>query len=204
MTRLKLLISIILAFAAIPASAALSAEQILDKTAKTLTASPSATVKFSLSSSNGNTSGAITMSGNKFTFNAGDINVWYDGHSQWALQRSAEEVSLTQPTAAELIESNPLTIISNHKKLYNAKLLASSGNAYKIQLTPRGRHSQVRSAIITINKTTFAPKTLQIVLSNKSSINVTINSISKGAALPASYFKFDAKSHPGVELIDLR
>ncbi len=185
-------------------SSALSAEQILDNTSKLLRTSPSLTIKFSVKGNNSSGNGTITMSGNMFIFDSDDICVWYNGTNQWTLQRSVDEVSLTSPTTSELIESNPFAIISKHKQLYTSKVISSSPTTYKIQLTPRNRHSQISSAIITINALTFMPSALSCTLSDKSVMNVTINSTSKGKALAKSHFTFNTKAYPNTELIDLR
>ena len=206
MNRLNIKIfTILLSIFALPLSAsAITAEQILDKAAASLTSAPSVSIKFTTSGSMGNSTGSITMSGNKFTFTSGELSVWYNGSLQWALMRSAEEVSLTKPTASELIESNPFAIITNHKKLYTAKLLDSANGNYRIRLTPKGRHGHLRTATITIGSSNYAVKALSATLNDNSSFNVKVTSTTKGKALPVSYFTFDAKAHPSIELIDLR
>lgn len=206
MKRISLyIICVLLAvFAATPSASALTPQQILDKAAKEMTVAPSLSVKFTTSGAYGNNNGSLTISGNKFQFAAGDISVWYNGKTQWALSRSAEEVSITEPTASELVESNPFTLISKHKQLFNAKLTSSTKNVYVVNLTPKNRHSQIRTATISIDARTFMPKSLDCTLSDNSKISVKVSSVSKGKALPASYFIFNPKAHPDLEVIDLR
>ncbi|MBO5053384.1 MAG: outer-membrane lipoprotein carrier protein LolA [Muribaculaceae bacterium] len=201
---LNILITLILVLGnGIYSHAAKSATSILDNTAKTFTSPASVTVKFSLS---GATSGMgqMTMSKQKFTFSAGDMSVWYDGKSQWALQRSAGEVNLTNPTADELAESNPFAILSAYRSLYNAKLISSTKTAYTIELTAKHRHSQIKKAILTISPNKYQLMSIKATLSDNSTLSVKVTSFSPGKALPASYFQYNAHSNPSVKIIDLR
>lgn len=181
-----------------------SATQILDKAAKTLTSAKSVTVKFNYTAGSTRANGSMTLSGKKFTFNLGNLAVWYNGKLQWALNRSENEVSLTQPTAAEVVESNPFAILTSYKQHYTPSLTKKSGNEYTISLKPKSRSNQIAAATIKINATNYQPKALTLRLSDGSIINVTVTSISRGDALPASYFQFDTRSNPKIEVIDLR
>ncbi len=185
-------------------SAAPTGDQILQKTAKLLTSSKSISVKFNLTGNNTTGHGSITMSGKKFTFSAGGISVWYDGHNQWALQQSAGEVNLTIPSQSELLESNPFLIISNYKTSYNVKLLSSDAKFYKVRLTPQAKNNQVKSATITINSKNYQPSSLQLTFADNTKMNVSITSFTTGKTLPVSYFTYNPKAHPDIELIDLR
>lgn len=117
---LVFLLALTTAFGVIAASP--SAEQILDKTAKAMTSAKSVTVKFGYTAGGNHSNGSMTMSGKKFTFNLGNIAVWYNGTLQWALNRSDNEVTLTKPTAAEVVESNPFAILTSYKQRYTPSL----------------------------------------------------------------------------------
>lgn len=185
-------------------AASLSAEQILDKTAKTLTSAKSTTVKFGYTAGGKHANGAMTMSGKKFTFNLGNIAVWYNGTLQWALNRSDSEVTLTKPTAAEVIESNPFAILTSYKQHYTPTLTKKTKSEYTVILKSKRRGSQITTATIRINASNYNPVALTLQLTDGSTVSVSVNSVSHGATLPASYFQYDTRSNPKVELIDLR
>jgi outer membrane lipoprotein-sorting protein len=186
------------------ANAAMTAEQVLDKVAASLTKAASATVTFSFSSGGHSSSGTVTVCKSKFTYNAGDLAVWYTGKTQWVLQRSANEVTITTPTAEELIESNPFKLISSYKKLYNCSMVSSSKSQYKIKLTAKSKGATVKSATITINASTYNPTAITATMSGNVTTSITVNSLTKGKALPASYFEYNTKMNSKVEVVDLR
>lgn len=181
-----------------------SAGQIIDKTAKALTATKSVTVKFGYTAGGKHATGSMTMSGKKFTFNLGNIAVWYNGTHQWALNRSDSEVTLTKPTAAEVVESNPFAILTTYKQHYTPSLTKSTKNEYTVTLKPKKRGGQITTATIRINAANYNPVALTLRLTDGSVVTVSVTSVSRGASLPASYFQFDTRSNPKVELIDLR
>ncbi len=202
----KISIITFLLFSVFPfvAQAQMTGDKVLDKSAKVITSAPSMTVNFTVGTSRGNSSGWITMSGKKFIFSSGDLKVWYDGTSQWALQRSVSEVSLTTPTASELVDSNPFELISRHKQLFTAKLLSTSKEGYRVQLTPKSKGSQIKAATVTINSSSFMPKSLDVTMHDGQKMKINVTSTSQGKTLSAAYFKYNPKANPGVELIDLR
>lgn len=202
----KISIITFLLFSVFPfvAKAQMTGDKVLDKSAKVITSAPSMTVNFTVGTSRGNSSGWITMSGKKFIFSSGDLKVWYDGTSQWALQRSVSEVSLTTPTASELVDSNPFELISRHKQLFTAKLLSTSKDGYRVQLTPKSKGSQIKAATVTINSSSFMPKSLDVTMHDGQKMKIDVTSTSQGKNLSAAYFKYNPKANPGVELIDLR
>lgn len=185
------------------ARSAMSADQIMDRVAAALTKPQSVSVTFSFSGNGGTGNGTMTVCHNKFTYNSGDLAVWYNGRSQWTLQRSAKEVSLTEPTEAELLESNPFRVISGYKAHYTAKLLTAPAGFYKIQLTARSKAQAVRSATVTVNAKTFIPTRISANMGSGST-TIVIKSFTKGKVLPKSYFEFDARMNKDIELIDLR
>lgn len=202
----KISIITFLLFSVFPfvAKAQMTGDKVLDKSAKVITSAPSMTVNFTVGTSRGNSSGWITMSGKKFIFSSGDLKVWYDGTSQWALQRSVSEISLTTPTASELVDSNPFELISRHKQLFTAKLLSTSKEGYRVQLTPKSKGSQIKAATVTINSSSFMPKSLDVTMHDGQKMKINVTSTSQGKTLSAAYFKYNPKANPGVELIDLR
>lgn len=185
------------------AKAAMTADQVMSRVSATMTTPQSISVTFSYSGAAGNGNGAMTICRNKFTYNSGDLAIWYNGRSQWVLQRSAKEVSLSEPTKAELAESNPFYLISNYRSLYTAKLITAPKGYYKIQLTARNKAQAVRTATITVNASTFQPTQISATMGSGST-TIAIKSFTKGSALPQSYFEFNARMNKGIELIDLR
>lgn len=204
--KLTRLITFLLVIAtAVCARGALTAGQIMDKAAKKLTGPASVTVTFTIASDRtGTTTGSLTMGARKFTFTVAGLSVWYDGKTQWTLNRQTKEVSITTPTAAELTESNPFYILSDYRSKYHCKALKGTAGQYKIQLTPKAKGASVRSVTVTVRQKDFQPLELVITPQSGAAVTVKVKSIAAGKALPASYFRFDPARHKDYEVIDLR
>ena len=187
----------------VKAFGAMTADQVMAKVSAALTQPKSVSVTFSFSGAGGSGNGAMTVCKQMFTYVAGDIAVWYDGKTQWVRQNSAKEISITEPTAAELVESNPFRVITGYKNLYTCKLLPAPAGTYMVQLTARSKANAVRSAVVTVNAKTFIPNSITATMDGGLS-TITISSFKPGAALSAASFRITKAHTNGYELNDLR
>ena len=77
------------------------------------------------------------MSGNKFTIKSPEMEIWFDGKNQWAYSPNTDEVNLTEPTAEELSQINPLSVINRFANNFNASLLPSAKGVKNIRLSAK-------------------------------------------------------------------
>lgn len=194
--RLTLLLAAIIAPLLLMAA---DANSVLAQTAAKLTSAKSVTAKFT-----GSASGSIVVSGNKFTMMAGGNGVWYDGTNMWTYSKKASETSLTNPTQAELMESNPMEVIKAYKTSFNARKVSEKGDRCTIKLTPRKKGSSVKEATLTVNTSTWMPVSIDVIFSNSQRMTFNITSISEGGSLSPSTFVYPASNYKGVEVVDLR
>lgn len=196
---------IILLSSAMNAFASESATQLLDRAAKTISTSPSISAKYSLTTTDGTKSaGAITLSGNRFLMDAGQMKVWYDGKTQWSYNTAAAEVNITEPTAAELHQINPLLIIQSFKTNYTVQPVKATSKETTITLKAKNNNADISTVTLTLNNTTSLPSEISIKMASGQSATIRINSISIGKKLSDPSFRFQPSNYPGVELIDLR
>lgn len=182
-----------------------NAEQILDNAAKKISAAKSITAKYSLVTSDGSSSGgSIVMSGEKFVMTSADMTVWFDGKTQWSLIPSNSEVNVSEPTAEELQQINPIFIINAFRKAYTASLVKKDASQTLITLKAKDTKADISMATVTLNSSTLMPVTISIKMASGQRATIRISSLKTGAKLPDSTFRFDAKTHKGIEIIDLR
>ena len=113
-------------------------------------------------------------------------------------------MSITEPTAEELAETNPLAFVRAYKTGYTVSTLAAPAGSYKVKMVARQKSSYVRSAEVTIDAKTWMPTMVTALLATGQTMTIRIASATKGASLPASTFRYDTRKHPGFEIIDLR
>ncbi len=177
-----------------------NAKQVLDKTASVVSNKGGVEASFTISSKQyGNTNGTIAIKGRKFHANTNEATVWFDGKTQWTYVKQNDEVNVNNPTAADLQAINPYNFIYMYKQGY-AFSMSTSGNSYVVTL--KGKDKGVKEMVITIHKQTYVPTQIRM-LQNKQWTTIKVSNF-RTAKLSDSIFRFNPKSYPNAEVIDLR
>ncbi len=196
-------ISALLCF--IPVKAADSAEKMIETVAKKLNSAQSLQIHFTLITNGQNVKGEMLVAGNKFYIETPQIAAWHNGQLQWILNKRENEVNLAEPDPAELHQINPLYVISDFKKNYKATFAKTNQNGKaQINVTPKSNYGDIRSASVTINKTSYLPESVSLLLNNGQSVNIAISSLKTGNKVNPVVFSFSKKKYPDAQIIDLR
>ena len=196
-----LVVAVCLAFAA---DAAEPAKTTVTTCSAALKAAPSLTATFLLDSDNGQIPGSLTMSGRCFKLITDRLSIWYDGKTQWTYVPENEEVNITEPTADELLETNPVEIINASMSKYSARVVRTEGSVRTIELKPLKPGSSIVSAELSIDTARNLPTRVVAVFTNGSRLIANIANVKIGKAIPRSAFVYDTKLHPSAETVDLR
>ena len=86
-----------------------------------------------------------------------------------------------------------------YKQGYTATM-TTSGNSYIVTL--KGKGKSISEMMITINKQSYVPSQIRM-LQNKQWTTITVSNFKK-ATLSDGLFRFNPKSYPNAEIIDLR
>lgn len=195
---------LLLAGAAV-AEAAPNAAQILQKSANALLKSKGVTASYTYKSGSYTEKGKLSAKGKKFTLSSPQRSFWYNGKSLWTLDPSEKEVTLSAPTASEVASMNPYLLVSSYKADFTAKLVKSTiKGTYSIQLTPKNSRYYIKNATLCIRASNYMPVRLDITDRNGAKSSITVTGVQTGVTLSDAIFTYNAKSHPGVQLIDLR
>ena len=184
------------------AQTANEAKKVLDKTASVVRRKGGASASFKVSSTKyGNTSGTISIKGNKFHAKTPQAIVWFDGKTQWTYMNSTEEVNIISPNEAQQAAMNPYQFINLYKSGFDMSMKTVSGY-YQVHLTAQNKKRSVQEMYININKKTYIPS--QVKMRQGSSWTTIDISNFKASNQPNSLFTFNAKDFPKAEVIDLR
>ncbi len=148
--------------------------------------------------------GDFTMKGRKFIFNTADMNVFFDGKTQWAYREDLNEVTITNPTEKELTETNPMAILSAYKAKSTIKMVKSAGSMYVIQLTPKDAKSDVKKIIVNVNKSNNYPLSLQLTDKKGTISTLTLTQFKANQKVADSEFSFNKNKYKDVDVNDLR
>ncbi len=190
------------------ANAAVSANKAVEKIANYITGTRSATIRY-VAEAEGTEQPEqiICIMGDRFKINSRELAVWYDGKTQWTYVAANKEVNITEPQPEELAEINPLLILGTLLSHYSARYLNNSEEAPEIELTPKPGADGVlpiSKLVIRYNPKDYAPTWLSVEFEAGNTLNVKINSISRGINYPHSTFVFNKQMLPNAQIIDLR
>ena len=189
-----------------------AARKVLDATAAHLSKAGGMSIKFTATTligkqSQGSTSGTMNIQGQKFHLNSPDMLTWFNGKSQWSMIPGDDEVSLSEPTAAELQAMNPYAFLSLYKKGFNYKMkrgtLTNGKNGYKIFLTADNKKQDIREMYLEVDNA-YNPVRVSIRQGKNNWTRIVINSFQQGKTFKDSEFEFPEKDNSLIEIIDLR
>jgi outer membrane lipoprotein-sorting protein len=153
--------------------------------------------------------GMIDLKGAKFHLDIPEMETWFDGKTQWVLQKGWDEVSITEPNAQEAQTLNPAVIFDMYKKGCNYKYRGEKTNlkgkkVQEVELIPKVKNSDITKIVMQISSGDSMPAMIHIFYKNKIENSIHINKYQKNLNLADSVFVFDKKNHPKAEIIDLR
>ncbi len=107
--------------------------------------------------------GSLTMQGSKFTLSISGINAAYDGKTMYMYSDDTEELTLTNPSAQELIESNPLLFAKAIADQCTASEKTSAdGKQTIITLVPNDPSMGVNRFVVKVRNEDLMPLQLEI------------------------------------------
>lgn len=199
------ILAIIIASLSLSSASAQTADSVMKKTAEKINVSSGLSASFSLVSGNNKVSGTLKSSGRKFAIRTSSASTWYDGKSMWTYNANSGETILTTPTAQEVAEANPLSLVNSYAASFTAAFSKTAKKGSKtIVLTPKSKKLGYKSVHVTISDATSLPVSIVVVPSSGQRMTLSISNVKLNAAIPASTFVYPKKDYPKAEIVDLR
>lgn len=207
MTRYRILFIIALAALAMATchAAPPSAAAIMAKMSRSVLSSPATEAKFTINGGSGPVQGSAIMHGAAFTFATPQLNLWYDGRTQWAYLRANNEVTVTEPDTDELAMVNPFAILRNYDSYYALRRLPDNNGRHCVQLTPKSKNTGIKNINVIADSTGKWPQAITVSFDDNRAVELFIDHIAPlNEAQPATTFRYDAGKFPAAEIVDLR
>jgi outer membrane lipoprotein carrier protein len=187
--------------------------EILDAMAKKYKAIPSfeANISYTLSNEvekiNEEFKGKITVKGDKYRLALPEQEVINDGVTVWTYLPDAKEVNIDNfDTGSDDI--NPSKIYEIYKKGYKYLYLQDKTEAgvvlEEIDLVPEKKDAQFFKIKMLINKKDKSINSWTMFDKSGNRYKYSIAKFNPAVKVDDSFFTFDAKKYPGVEIVDLR
>lgn len=130
-----------------------------------------------------------------------------DGKNQWTYLKDEKEVQVNEvDNASNAI--NPARIFTIYQKgykyIYTGNIKQNTRVYQVIDLSPVDSKQSFFKVRLTIDKVKKQITKAVIFDKNGSHYTYTVNALVPNVKLADSFFTFDAKKHPGVEVVDLR
>lgn len=198
---MKKLLTLLFTLCAMTLSAQ-TAKSVLDKTAALCTKG-AVQAAFTAKAPQGSSTGTIVTQGSKFTLTSNQATIWFDGKTEWSLVGGSNEVNVTEPTAKEIASMNPMNFVNMYKSGYKSTLKTQS-NGYEVHLVATSKSKAIKEMYVVVDKASYKPKTIRLRTNAKDWTTITVKSFATMAKKADTYFRFNKKDNPKVQVIDLR
>lgn len=185
--------------------AAETADAVLKKATSRISAGGGISASFTLNSDGQKVSGTLKAEGKKFAVETGSSSTWFDGKTMWTYNPRTSETTVMLPTAQEVAEANPLSIINNYSGTFTAAFAKTQTKGSKtIVLSPKSRKSGYKSVYVTIPDNSGLPSMIVVNPQSGRKITVSITKTALHQKFAASTFTYPRAKYPKAEIIDLR
>ena len=184
------------------------AKAVLDRVTNKLKGNKGISANFVLTTkdkknvSRGSKSGQILVKGQKYYLKQGNVEIFSDGSKNWNYNTADKEVTVTD---ADDNNSGftPAKFLGNfYDKDFTYSLVSSAGSSYQISLIPTDKRKNYKQVTVFVDKAKDVVTKAQVLDKGDNTIDFTLSNVNLSAAIPDTKFMFDAKAHPGVEVIE--
>ena len=147
----------------------------------------------------------VRIASNKLYLADNDMQLYFDGKTQWLYDVELEEVTVTEPTKEELLQISPMAIIGSYKQNYRVVFESSLSNASTevVTLLPNNKRDEVFRIRFYLSK---SDSEISRIETSSRSGQIMCFDISNYKKIPASsdMFRFNISKHPNVSVNDMR
>ncbi|WP_109698767.1 LolA family protein [Chitinophaga deserti] len=190
------------------------AKVVLDNVSKKFKSLKSVIANFVLKVEGANNSvtdskkGAVYLKGAKYKVVMGDQEIISDNKTSWTYAKDVNEVTINNVDQSSQ-GMTPAKIFTNfYDKDFLYKLNGETSEKGKvlqnIELTPTDKSKTFFKVLLDVDKKTQTLARMKVFEKNGNRYTYEISSFQPNGTVTDDMFTFDAKKHPGVEVVDLR
>ena len=208
MRHIALVLSLLLGFLSSSAQTKGNIPQLLERAEGALYQSGATVVDFSTTMRDkagrdlGASAGKMYLQGEAFRLEYGTVTAVYSQGILTYYDRAEHTLTISRPTADEILQINPLHFLRSRARGFSTLLLSSTTTQQRIRFVPQQKSNIMMEA--TFNLKSSLPSQLTFLARDGSVLTALVPEIKSREALPKSFFVLSAKSYPGCEVVDLR
>lgn len=217
MIRNFLLLIFLFAGSSIFAQQDQKAKEILDKVTQTTQSYKSIEANFSFEMENKEQNinekhtGNVVLKGNKYKVHLTEmgLEVYSDGKDVWTYMSEANEVNISAINGQQ--EDNmmdPSKVFTIYQNGFNYKYIGEENQngriIYAIDLIPQSSNNNYSLIRVNIDKAKMSIYSARMQGKDGNTYTVKIDQFKTDKAFDDSFFVFDPKKHPNIEIVDMR
>lgn len=188
-------------------------KQLLDKTYELYQNSKGTQITFSfIIEENGKVQqqqeGIAKFRGNMFNINLPEIEIWFDGTTQWLLMKAYDEVNISEPTLQETASISPMALLNIYKtgyKLDAPQTLTIAGQQHSsILMHPTSDNNEYKNIKVVVNNSASTIAQVEITFKNGVKNKINITQYNPNFNFSNTEFVFQRNQYKNIEIIDLR
>jgi outer membrane lipoprotein carrier protein len=149
--------------------------------------------------------GSLQLKGDKYKLDIKGQEIISDGKNTWTYLKDANEVQINKVDASNTEGVSPTTIFTIYEKGFKYKFESEKNGIQTISLFPNNPDKKKFHTIkLMVNKAKKEITAFTVLMKDGTTFNYTIKKFTPNTAITDAAFVFDAKTHPGVEVVDLR
>ncbi len=149
--------------------------------------------------------GSLQLKGEKYKLEIKGQDIFCDGKTTWTYLKDNNEVQINEVDPKGNEGVTPTNIFTIYEKGYKFAFVGESGNTQVINLFPANPDKKKFHTIkIEIDKVKKQITSFTVFMKDGSTMEYVLSSFITNTDMPDAKFTFDAKAHPGVEVVDLR
>ena len=153
--------------------------------------------------------GSVALKGQKYYVSIGGQEIMCDNATVWTYNKEAKEVQVSKYNPAEQSLSpaklfTPSYFDKEYTYSYKGARTVAGKSCDVIELTPKDKSKQIAKIELLVDKANTLIAGGTYWEKNGNQYAISVSDIKQNADLPDTYFAWNAKAHPGVEVVDLR
>lgn len=190
------------------------AKAVLDNVSKKFKSLKSVIANFILKIEGANNSvtdskkGSVYLKGPKYKVIMGDQEIISDNKTSWTYAKDVNEVTINNvdQSGASMTPAKIFTNFYDKDFLYrlNGETTEKGKVLQNIELTPTDKSKTFFKVLVDVDKKNQTLARMKVFEKNGNRYTYEISSFQPNGPVTEDMFTFDAKKHPGVEVVDLR
>lgn len=151
---------------------------------------------------NNNSTGRISIKGNKYYIKQGSTEIISDGNKTWNYNGNNEVTVTDADEDGQAI--TPQKLLTNfYDKDFSYKLVSSAGNFYEIQLIPNDKRKNFQRINVFVDKSKMMITKARVLDKSNNTIQFNMSNINTAANIPDNTFVFDKNKYKkNIEVIE--